>query len=293
MNILLLGANGQVGWELQRALAPLGTVHVHDRRTADLSQPQSLHTLILALRPAVIVNAGAYTAVDKAESEPTLAHAINAQAPAAMAKAALEVGALLVHYSTDYVFDGAKVGAYLPQDETAPKSVYGTSKLAGEQAIVASGCAYLIFRTSWVYARRGGNFAKTMLKLAQTRESLAVVSDQIGAPTGADLIADVSAHCIAATLKNPALLGLYHLVSSGQTSWHGYAQFALRAAQTHGAQLKVTPEQVQAISTAQYPTAATRPANSWMDTSSLRTTFGLNLPPWEQGVTRLMAEISA
>jgi dTDP-4-dehydrorhamnose reductase len=230
MNILLLGANGQVGWELQRALAPLGTVHAHDRRTADLSQPQSLHALIFALRPTVIVNAGAYTAVDKAESEVELAHAINAQAPAALAKAALAVGALLVHYSTDYVFDGTKVGAYLPQDATAPQSVYGASKLAGEQAIAASGCAYLIFRTSWVYAARGGNFAKTMLKLAQTREALSVVADQIGAPTGADLIADVSAHCIAATLKDPALAGLYHLVAGGETScvasgpiaWRGF-----------------------------------------------------------------------
>lgn len=292
MTILLLGANGQVGWELQRALAPLGHVHAHDRSTADLSQPEQLQALVHQLRPTVIVNAAAYTAVDKAETHAEQAYAVNATAPAVLAAAAQSMGALLVHYSTDYVFDGQKPGAYAPTDDPAPQSVYGASKWAGEQAIAASGCQYLIFRTSWVYAARGSNFAKTMLKLAQTRDALSVVADQIGAPTGADLIADVSAHCIVATLKNPALAGLYHLVASGETSWHGYAQFVLRAAHAQGAALKVAPDQVQAIGTAQYPTPAARPANSRLDTLSLRTQFGLTLPAWEQGVARLMQEIA-
>ena len=293
MDILLLGANGQVGWELQRALAPLGTVHAHDRSTADLSQTQPLAELIHSLKPSVIVNAAAYTAVDKAESDAELAYAINATAPAAIAQAAKRVGALVVHYSTDYVFDGKNPNAYLTSDTARPTSVYGASKLAGELAVQSGGCAYLIFRTSWVYAARGGNFAKTMLKLAQTRDSLSVVADQIGAPTGADLIADVTAHCVAATLKNPALAGLYHLVASGETSWHGYAQFALQNAAAHGALLKVAPAAVQAISTEQYPTPAARPANSRLNSALLRSTFGIHLPAWEQGVARLMAHIAA
>jgi dTDP-4-dehydrorhamnose reductase len=290
--ILLLGPNGQVGWELRRALAPLGRVialgREHDGLCGDLTHPGELAGSVRMLRPDIIVNAAAHTAVDKAESEPALAELLNARAPATLAQLAAELGATLVHYSTDYVFDGS---GEQPRDETAPTgplSVYGRSKLAGEQAIQASGCRHLIFRTSWVYAARGGNFAKTMLRLAGEREQLRVIADQIGAPTGADLIADVTAHALRALAQRPELAGLYHLAAEGQTSWHGYAEHVIAWARRHGQDLKV--QTVEAIPTSAYPTPAQRPLNSRLDTTQLREAFGLHLPPWQSGVERMLIE---
>ena len=255
MKILLLGKNGQVGWELQRSLAPLGEVLALDRHSTDfcgdLSQPERLAQTVLAYRPDVIVNAAAHTAVDKAEGEPELARCLNATAPAALAQAAAQVGAWLVHYSTDYVFNGQGDQPWQEGDTTGPLSVYGQTKLEGEQAIVASGCKHLIFRTSWVYAARGGNFAKTMLRLAAERERLTVIDDQHGAPTGADLIADVTAHAIRAVQAQPTraeLLGLYHLVASGQTHWHDYARFVIEWARAHGLPIQVAAEAVLLLS---------------------------------------------
>ena len=296
MNILLLGANGQVGWELQRALAPLGAVTACDfdtpaPHTADFSHPDTLSALVQAVRPALIVNAAAHTAVDKAESEPTLVQAINATAPGVLAQQAKALDALLVHYSTDYVFDGS---GNAPRDETAtpnPLSVYGRTKLAGEQAIQASGCRHLILRTSWVYAARGGNFARTMLRLAQERDALTVIDDQIGAPTGADLLADVTAHAVRAIQHDPALCGLYHCTAAGQTSWHGYAQLVIETARQAGLPIRVAPEAIHPIPTAAYPTPAQRPLNSRLDCRRLTTAFGLQLPPWEHGVRRMLTEI--
>ena len=290
--ILLLGPNGQVGWELRRALAPLGRVialgREHDGLCGDLTHPGELAGSVRMLRPDIIVNAAAHTAVDKAESEPALAELLNARAPATLAQLAAELGATLVHYSTDYVFDGS---GELPRDEgaaTGPLSVYGRSKLAGEQAIQASGCRHLIFRTSWVYAARGGNFAKTMLRLAGEREQLRVIADQIGAPTGAELIADVTAHALRALAQRPELAGLYHLAAEGQTSWHGYAEHVIAWARRHGQDLKV--QTVEAIPTSAYPTPAQRPLNSRLDTTRLREAFGLHLPPWQSGVERMLTE---
>jgi dTDP-4-dehydrorhamnose reductase len=297
MKVLLLGKNGQVGWELQRSLAPLGQVLALDRRSTDfcgdLSQPERLAQTVRDWCPDVIVNAAAHTAVDKAESEPELARCLNAAAPAALAQAAADIGAWLVHYSTDYVFNGQGVRPWNECDATGPLSVYGQTKLEGEQHIVTSGCKYLIFRTSWVYAARGGNFAKTMLRLAGERERLTVINDQHGAPTGADLIADVTAHAIRQAMgsSTPALAGIYHLVASGETSWHGYASHVIAQARDiqpeHG--LKVT--EIAPVPTTAFPTPAQRPLNSRLNTHKLEKTFGLVLPPWQQGVNRMLAEI--
>ena len=223
MNILLLGKNGQLGWELQRSLAPLGRVTALDRHGADglcgdLADLDGLAATVRAVEPQVIVNAAAYTAVDRAESEPDQAARINAQAPAVLARAAAASGALLVHYGTDYVFDGSGQTPWQEDDATGPLNAYGRTKRAGEQAIVQAGCAHLILRTSWVYAARGGNFAKTMLKLAQERDALKVIDDQIGAPTGADLLADVAAHALRQLAQQPALSGTYHVAAAGHTS---------------------------------------------------------------------------
>ena len=297
MKILLLGKNGQVGWELQRSLAPLGEMLALDRHSTtycgDLSKTQELMKTVLAYKPDFIVNAGAYTAVDKAESEQKLARVLNTDAPAALAKAAAQVGAWLVHYSTDYVFDGS--GTYARQEDvvTRPLSVYGQTKLDGEKAIVASGCKYLIFRTSWVYAARGGNFAKTMLRLAQERDSLTVIHDQHGAPTGADLIADVTAHAMRSVLntQNISLSGAYHLVASGETTWHGYASHVIEKAKTIRPELEWKVADVAPVPTSAFPTPAARPLNSRLCTQKLRQAFDLVLPPWQQGVDRMLAEI--
>lgn len=292
MKILLLGKNGQLGWELQRSLAPLGDVIAIDREQGgDLAHTEALVTLAQRIAPQVIVNAAAYTAVDKAESEPDRVMQINAAAPTALASVAKDMGALLVHYSSDYVFDGS--GAH-SREEGAPRSalsVYGHSKVAAEVGIESVGCHHLILRTSWVYGARGGNFAKTMLRLASQREQLQVIDDQMGAPTGADLLADLSAHMIRATVQRPELGGLYHAVASGHTSWHGYACHVIDFARSHGLALKVSKDQVQAIPTAQYPTPAKRPLNSRLSTTKLQQTFGLTLPPWQQGVERMLLEI--
>jgi dTDP-4-dehydrorhamnose reductase len=301
MKILLLGKNGQVGWELQRALAPLGELIALDRAGAgglggDLNDLAALERTVRAVQPQVIVNAAAYTAVDKAESEPALAQTINALAPGVLAQEAARCKALLVHYSTDYVFDGSGNVPWKESDPTGPLSVYGRTKLDGEQAIAASGCRHLIFRTSWVYGARGGNFARTMLRLAGEREQLNVIADQIGAPTGADLLADVTAHAIRHVLppmrrNDLTPSGIYHLAAAGETSWHGYARFVLQQARQAGRVLKAGPEQVRPIPAADYPTPAKRPHNSRLDTTRLQNTFGIHLPHWETGVARLLAEI--
>ncbi|MBQ0929648.1 dTDP-4-dehydrorhamnose reductase [Ideonella alba] len=295
MKILLLGPNGQVGWELQRALAPLGELIAPGRGHAtlhgDLSQPEALAATLRTVRPDVIVNAAAHTAVDKAESEPALAQAINADAPGVLAREAAALGATLLHYSTDYVFDGS---GHAPRDEdaaTAPLSVYGRSKLGGEQQIQASGCRHLILRTSWVYAARGGNFARTMLRLAAERDALNVIDDQIGAPTGAELLADVSAHALRALRQRPELAGLYHCVAGGEVSWHGYAQHVIAWARAQGRPVKVAPEAIRPIPTSQYPTPAQRPLNSRLGTRRLQQAFGLVLPHWQAGVDRMLAEL--
>ncbi len=295
MKILLLGKNGQVGWELQRSLAPLGEVFALATNSpelcGDLTNLAGLKQTIRDIAPDIIVNAAAYTAVDKAESEPDLAYVINALAPELLAQEAKRSGAWLVHYSTDYVFDGSGDQPRLETATTGPLNVYGQSKLSGEAAIIASGCQHLIFRTSWVYAARGNNFAKTMLKLAQERESLSVINDQIGAPTGADLLADVTAHAVRSALLRPELSGLYHLVASGQTSWHGYASFVIDYARQAGIDIKVATAAIQAVASNAFVTAAQRPLNSRLDTHKLQNTFDLHLPHWQTGVIRLLDEI--
>jgi dTDP-4-dehydrorhamnose reductase len=297
MKILLLGKNGQVGWELQRSLAPLGEVLALDRHSTDycgdLSQPERLAQTVRDWRPDVIVNAAAHTAVDKAESEPDVARCLNATAPAALAQAAADTGAWLVHYSTDYVFNGQGEQAWQEGDATGPLSVYGQTKREGEQHIADSGCKHLIFRTSWVYAARGGNFAKTMLRLAAERERLTVIDDQHGAPTGADLIADVTAHAIRHATAKPAadLSGIYHLVASGQTSWHGYASHVIAQARALQPAPALKVGEIAPVPTSAFPTPARRPLNSRLSTRKLQQAFGLVLPPWQQGVDRMLREI--
>lgn len=294
MKILLLGKNGQVGWELQRSLAPLGELISLDRRSVnglcgDLSNLDGLRSTIRQAKPDVIVNAAAYTAVDKAESEIELAERVNAQASGILAEEAAALGAWLVHYSTDYVFSGQGVAPWQETDSVAPVNKYGASKLAGEQLITASGCKHLIFRTSWVYSARGNNFAKTMLRLATDRESLNVIADQIGAPTGADLIADVTALAMRQAFQFPELSGLYHLAASGEVSWHGYASHVIAFAKANGEQLAV--KAVNPIDTSAYPTPARRPLNSRLNTQKLRDNFSLHLPDWQSGVTRMLREV--
>jgi dTDP-4-dehydrorhamnose reductase len=295
MKILLFGKTGQVGWELQRSLAPLGEVIALDTRSqdhcGDFLNPTGVAQTVLSIRPDVIVNAAAYTAVDKAEADSANAYTINATAPQAIAQAAMQIGASMVHYSTDYVFNGSGSKAWTELDTPAPLSVYGASKLAGEQAIAASGARHLIFRTSWVYAARGGNFAKTMLRLAQEREALSVINDQIGAPTGADLLADVTAHAIVRLAAQPQLAGLYHLAAAGETSWYGYAQHVFALARAQGKALKLDDAQLKAIPSADYKTAAQRPLNSRLECSKLKSLLGLHIPHWQQGVDRMLAEI--
>lgn len=293
--ILLLGANGQVGWELQRSLSPLGELLVCDRQRGDLQNLESLEQLVRSERPDVIVNAGAYTAVDKAEGEIETARRVNAEAVAVLARVASELGAWLVHYSTDYVFDGSGNSAWAEDAATGPLGVYGQTKLEGELAIRKSGCKHLIFRTSWVYATRGANFAKTMLRLAKDREELRVIADQYGAPTSAELIADVTALTLQrlacdADLRNNAS-GTYHLVASGETSWHGYAQFVISDAIRLGSELRCSPERIAPIATSEYPLPAKRPGNSRLSNGKLQETFGLVLPHWEYHVQRMIREL--
>lgn len=300
MKILLFGKGGQVGWELQRSLSVLGEVVALDFDSAehcgDFSNLPGLADTVRAVQPHVIVNAAAHTAVDRAESEPDLARTLNALAPQVLAQEAKQLGAWLVHYSTDYVFDGSGDAPWKETDTPAPLSVYGKTKREGEQLIQDTGCQHLIFRTSWVYAARGGNFAKTMLRLAKQRECLTVIDDQIGAPTGADLLADVTAHAIRHVLPplrhnflTPS--GIYHVAAGGHTSWYGYARFVLEAAHKAGVALMATPDSVNPIPTSAYSTPARRPHNSRLDTNLLQRTFSLNLPHWQSGVARMLTEI--
>ena len=297
MKILLLGKNGQVGWELQRSLAPLGELIALDRHSVDqcgdLSNLAGLADTVRAIRPDVIVNAAAHTAVDRAESEPELANTLNALAPGVLAEEAAQIGALLVHYSTDYVFDGSGERSWQETDTPAPLSVYGHTKLAGELRIQVAGARHLIFRTSWVYGARGGNFAKTMLRLAQERERLTVINDQFGAPTGADLLADVTAHAIRQVLAHPQDAGLYHLAAAGETTWHAYAQHVLAQALLEKPTLPIKATELAPVPTSAFPTPARRPLNSRLATQHLQSTFGLTLPPWQQGVNRMLAEVLA
>jgi dTDP-4-dehydrorhamnose reductase len=291
MEILLFGKDGQLGWELQRSLAPLGNITAIGRKEADFSQPETLAAIVSKYQPQVIVNAAACTAVDRAESEVDTAFAVNADSPAALAQAAKASGALLVHYSTDYVFNGSGNATWTESDTTAPLNIYGASKLAGEQAIIASACKYLIFRTSWVYGARGSNFAKTMLRLAQERDTLSVVADQHGAPTGADWLSDMSAHAIAQTLQDISKCGLYHAAASGETTWHGYASFVVEQAKTLNYVIKAT--EIKAVPSSAFPTPAKRPANSRLNCNKLTATFGLRCPLWQAGVARMLIEIHA
>ena len=295
MNILLFGKGGQVGWELQRSLAVLGHVTALDHDSTDhcgdFANPEGIAATVRALKPDVIVNAAAHTAVDKAESEPELARLLNATTPGVLAREAAALGAWLVHYSTDYVFDGSGTRPWVETDTPAPLSVYGRTKLEGEQLIQRSGAKHLILRTSWVYAARGGNFAKTMLRLAQERERLTVIDDQWGAPTGAELLADVTAHAIRQLQRRPEDGGLYHCVAAGETTWHAYAKYVLEHAAQVQAAIEIKAKEIAPVPTSAFPTPAARPHNSRLDTARLRDTFGLTLPSWQQGVARMLTEI--
>jgi len=296
MKILLFGKNGQVGWELQRSLAPLGELVALDFDSpgplaADFSNPDGLAATMRAVQPQIVVNAAAHTGVDSCESELARAHTLNAAAPAVLAHEAQALGAWLLHYSTDYVFDGSGNTARNEDAPTGPLSVYGRTKLDGEDAIRSSGCRYLILRTSWVYGARGANFAKTMLRLAEERERLAVIDDQIGAPTGAELLADVTAHVLRTALQRPEVAGTYHCVAAGETSWNGYARHVIEFARRAGRPVKVASDAIAPIPTSAYPTPALRPKNSRLDTTRLRTTFGLSVPTWQNGVDRTLTEL--
>lgn len=297
MKILLLGKDGQVGHALQGALASLGQVVSCGRKEADLTDFDALSMLVRHHAPAVLVNAAAYTAVDAAESHRDVAMRVNAEAVALLAAEMRTLGGWLVHYSTDYVFDGQKAGPYTEEDLPAPLSVYGASKLAGEQAVTRSGCRHLVFRTSWVYGAHGANFAKTMLRLAQERTELKVVDDQLGAPTGAQLIAGTTARVLQKVLGDagcvPRATGLYHLAAAGEVSWHGYATYLLRVAREIGYPLAVAPGSIHPIHAASYPAVAKRPANSRLDTGKLCRTFGLTMPPWQEGVRELVSTLKA
>lgn len=296
MRILLFGKYGQVGWELQRSLAPLGQIVAPDidcrELCGDLRNLKGIAGSVRAIAPDVIVNAAAYTAVDKAESEPELAHTINALAPDVLAQEAKRCNARLVHYSTDYVFDGHGDRPWMEIDTASPLNVYGKTKLEGESAVRASGCDHLIFRTSWVYSVRGKNFIRTILRLAQEKNRLRIVDDQIGAPTGAELVADVTAHAIRMVRSPEQTGGVYHLAADGETSWHGLACFVLDRAGLEGIAIKAPPGAVDPVPTSAFPLPAKRPLNSRLDTTKLQRTFGLRLPHWQEGVIRVIHELS-
>lgn len=293
MNILLFGKNGQVGWELQRSLAPLGKLTALDFNSTDFcgdfSNPEGIAETIRRIRPDVIVNAAAHTAVDKAESEADFARLLNATTVGVMAREAASIGAWVVHYSTDYVFPGMGVEPWKEGDATGPLNVYGETKLAGENAIAEHCKKHLIFRTSWVYASKGNNFAKTMLRLGKDRQALSIINDQYGAPTGAELLADCTAHALRVAFQNPDVAGLYHLAAAGTTSWFDYAALVFDEAKKAGISLAV--ESLTPVPTSAYPTPARRPHNSRLNTDKFRHRFGLNLPDWEEGVKRMLAEL--
>ena len=289
MRIMLTGANGQVGWELSRSLLPLGEVIALTQSKCDLSQPESLPDIVKHIKPDVIVNAAAYTTVDKAEEEEELATIINGTSVGVLAEEAKKHNALFVHYSTDYVFDGTKPEPYTEDDTPNPINAYGRSKLAGEEAVRKAGGKHLIFRTSWVYAARGNNFAKTILRLAREQDDLKVIADQYGAPTSAELIADITALVLYRLNIIPAMREIadtYHLTASGETSWYGFSKKLLKTAIKNDRSIKIKPEQVIAISTAEYPQAVQRPQNSRLDTRKLAKSFDLYLPSWQDHIQR-------
>ena len=295
MKILLFGEKGQVGWELQRSLIPLGELvalnSTSENFCGDLTNLAGIKQTVRKIAPDIIVNAAAYTAVDKAEKEPELAQILNAEAPGVLAQEAKQLNAWFIHYSTDYVFNGTGDQPYLETDPTDPLNVYGKTKLEGEINIQSSGCAHLIFRTSWVYASYGNNFIKTILRLAQQRDKLTIVNDQVGSPTGAELIADVTAYAILTLKHNPEVSGLYHLVASGCTSWFDFAKFILKHAEQANIPLKVPSTALQPLKSDDYPLPAERPLNSRLNTRKLENTFDLTLPEWQIGVSRTLTEI--
>jgi dTDP-4-dehydrorhamnose reductase len=294
MKLLLTGCNGQVGFELQRSLAPVAEVIAIGRSDCDLADASALRALIQEIKPDGIINPAAYTAVDKAESDAGLARKINVDAPRIMGEEAANIGAFVFHYSTDYVFEGVGEQFYRETDATNPQNIYGHSKLEGEQALLNACPRSLIMRTSWVVGAHGGNFAKTMLRLASERESLSVVADQFGAPTSAALLADVTAQLVARIKGQGSATfpyGLYHVVASGVTSWHEYARFVIAQAISAGKAMKVTPDMVKPISSSDYPVPAKRPANSRLDTTLFQNTFDLRLPDWKQGVAHVLQQI--
>jgi dTDP-4-dehydrorhamnose reductase len=297
LKILLFGKGGQVGWELQRSLLPLGELVALDAdspaQAGDFTNLDAVAAAVREIRPDVIVNAAAHTAVDRAESEPDLAHALNATAPAVLAQEAERLGAWLVHYSTDYVFDGSGSAPWTENDVPDPLNVYGRTKLEGERLVQAHCSRHLILRTSWVYGARGGNFIKTMLRLARERDELQVIDDQVGAPTGAELLADLTAHALRTLQAQPGLAGLYHAAADGHTSWHGYARFVLQHAPTALGPFKAGPDEVIPVASSAYATAACRPINSRLDTSRFSAAFDLVLPPWQHGVARVLDELAA
>lgn len=294
MKILVTGKNGQLGFELQRALAPLGAIIAVDREDCDLADADAIRSLVRSVQPDLIINPAAYTAVDRAESEPQLATALNALAPAVLGEEATRIGAAVIHYSTDYVFDGTSPRPYVETDATNPLNVYGRTKRDGDLALQQSCPQHLIFRTSWVVGAHGDNFAKTMLRLAKERDSLSIVADQMGAPTSAALLADVTAQLISRMQREGRStfpFGLYNLTNGGVTSWHAYACFVLQQALDAGVALKTHPDQVRPITTAEYPLPAIRPANSQLDTALFCSTFGLVLPDWKQGLHHILQQI--
>jgi dTDP-4-dehydrorhamnose reductase len=278
MVILLTGVTGQLGFELQRTLASLGKIIGLDRKALDLRDTKAIQKIVREVKPNIIVNPAAYTAVDQAEKEADLAFAINAKAPAVFAEEALALNALLIHYSTDYIFDGKKTHAYTEDDLPNPLNVYGSSKLEGEKAILQSGCRHLIFRSSWVYGMRGKNFLLTMLKLGRERPTLKIVDDQVGTPNWSRMLAEASALALFKTIQNAdaRMDGVYHLSAGGETSWYGFAQSIFTLANI--------PVEIQAIASADYPTLATRPKNSRLNPEKFYRVFGLELPPWQDGL---------
>ncbi|MEM7083789.1 MAG: dTDP-4-dehydrorhamnose reductase [Pseudomonadota bacterium] len=297
MKLLLFGANGQVGWELRRALAPLGTVVALGRSglddyCGDLNQPQKLIETVSKMMPDVVVNAAAYTAVDKAESEQEQARALNTIAPATLAKASADCGALFVHYSTDYVFDGSGSAAWKETDSAAPLNVYGLSKWQGEELVREAHDRHLVFRTQWVYANRGHNFIRTMLRLATEKDRLDVIDDQIGAPTGADLIADVTAHAVRHVMRDSQSAGTYHLAASGATSWFDYARFAIDSARSQAWPIRTKRDAIHPVASSAFKQAAMRPKNSQLSTHKIERQFNLSMPDWKEGVGRAVAALN-
>ncbi|MGR9086948.1 MAG: dTDP-4-dehydrorhamnose reductase [Gammaproteobacteria bacterium] len=292
MKIVILGKDGQVGRELQRTLPPFGAVTALGRHQADLEKPDELSRILQRERPGLIVNAAAYTAVDKAETDPDTAFSVNRDAVAVMADYASLKGALLVHFSTDYVFDGQKSAAYVETDTTHPQCIYGCSKRAGEEAVERSGCQALIFRTSWVFSQHGSNFVKTILRLAGKKNSLDVVADQFGAPTSAELIADITALALAGIRNGRLEPGMYHLTAAGETSWYGFACHLVNRAHTNGAALQLNPSDIRPISTEEYPTPAKRPKNSRLDTTRLSSMLGLDIPDWTIHANRTIDQLT-